>query len=993
MTVTDVSLLGAALAAQYTLERELGRGGMATVYLAQDRRYDRRVALKVLHPDLGVTLGPERFQREIRLAARLTHPHILPVLDSGEAAGRLWYAMPYVDGETLRARLEREAQLGVAEAVGIARQVAGALGYAHGQGVVHRDIKPENILLCGEQTLVADFGIAKLLDASGEKLTETGLSLGTPAYMSPEQGSGGRVDARSDVYALGCVVYEMLAGAPPFTGPTAQAILARHAVDPVPPLRTVRSQIPSAVELAVAGALAKVPADRFAGAEEFARALEADPVSPAPLPWTVAGALQATVVLLAVGGMGLGALNLRRPSDPSVLPSASTIAVLPLAAAAADTELTRLGRDLAVTISASLDGVGSITTADRLSVATATAHWSALSASDGAELARRLGATSMLRGTVVGAGQNVRIDVGLYDVDGLAPIAGGITASGHRDSIGPLTDSVAWALLRQVWQRGTPPSPSLDAVTTRSLPALRAFLQGERLLGANQWDEALLAYRSAIAADSSFALAAFRYALSLWWSNQPVEPEVLDGLRRRQRSFPERERLLLEAFLAVDRTPEVKIRQHALVTQRFPEYWPGWFLYADALYHWGPIAGHDWREGLDAFRHVLELNPTLVPAWEHSWDLARGRDRAEAAGAFVKLTQLGWLENQPPGGRFVSRLQDVADSSGGRPGPDIERLLDSFARFMPSPRRAITLELQLELEPAFLLEAGYPALQYDLNRRAVATGKLAPKVLRGFRSADARIWATRGRWDSALTILSGLAAAQPGPSVGVPGPERLGYRLAVIGAWLGATPPGMADARRSAAVAAIEDIGEESRRQMARADIAWLDGILGFVRRDRRAIQAAKREADTSGWYQTPLVQRSLEAFDRALAGDRRSAGRRLAELEQHCVDHEDCNSWVPHFAVQRMAAAQWLLEAGAADEARRLMRWQDAPWPGCQECMALAGPSLLTRARIEMVRGDSASGRDYYRRALRILDRPMPSLAHLAAEARSALERPKAEP
>ncbi|HUR94837.1 MAG TPA: serine/threonine-protein kinase, partial [Gemmatimonadales bacterium] len=225
MTTADSSLAD-ALRDRYAIERELGRGGMATVLLARDLRHDRPVALKLLHRELAASLGPERFVREIKLTARLDHPHILPVLDSGETLGRLWYAMPFVDGESLRDRLRREPQLPVSDALAIAREVADALEYAHGHRVVHRDIKPENILLAHGHARVADFGVARALEAAGsEQLTSTGLAIGTPAYMSPEQAGGGEVDARSDVYALGCVVHEMLAGEPPFTGPTPQAVV------------------------------------------------------------------------------------------------------------------------------------------------------------------------------------------------------------------------------------------------------------------------------------------------------------------------------------------------------------------------------------------------------------------------------------------------------------------------------------------------------------------------------------------------------------------------------------------------------------------------------------------------------------------------------------------------------------------------------------------------------------------------------------------------
>src|SRR6059036_1073163 len=267
--------LQAGLAGRYRIERELARGRTATVFMAHDLKHDREVALKVLHPELAAAVGPERFLREIQFAARLDHPHIVALHDSGEADGLLYFVMPYVVGESLRGRLDREAQLPIAEALRIAGDVADALGYAHGLGVVHRDIKPENILLADGRALVADFGIARAISAAAsDRLTETGIALGTPAYMSPEQASeDGQVDGRSDVYALGCVVYEMLVGTPPFTGPSAQAILARHAVDPVAPIRTVRETVPRGVEQAVLKALAKVPADRYAGATEFAQAL------------------------------------------------------------------------------------------------------------------------------------------------------------------------------------------------------------------------------------------------------------------------------------------------------------------------------------------------------------------------------------------------------------------------------------------------------------------------------------------------------------------------------------------------------------------------------------------------------------------------------------------------------------------------------------------------------------------------------------------------
>ncbi|HUQ14820.1 MAG TPA: protein kinase [Gemmatimonadales bacterium] len=324
-----------ALADRYRLTRELGRGGMATVYLAQDLRHDRPVALKVLHPELARTLGPERFHREIKLCARLQHPHILTVLDSGDAGGHLWFTMPFVEGESLRDRLEREKQLPVEDAVQIAREGAEALDYAHRHDVIHRDIKPENILLSGDHALVADFGIARALagDEGGEqRLTETGTTLGTPAYLSPEQAAGARsLDARSDVYSLACVLWEMLAGEPPFSGPTPQAVIARRFTEVPRPLRAVRETVPENVEKAVAKALSKSPADRFSSALKFARALTATESAPTA-PQAARPHRYRSIAVLGLGFLlGLGALFgwMRRSAKPPPEGGPKRLAVLP----------------------------------------------------------------------------------------------------------------------------------------------------------------------------------------------------------------------------------------------------------------------------------------------------------------------------------------------------------------------------------------------------------------------------------------------------------------------------------------------------------------------------------------------------------------------------------------------------------------------------------------------------------------------------------------
>jgi TolB-like protein/tetratricopeptide (TPR) repeat protein len=1000
--------LSDAVQGRYVIERELGRGGMATVYLARDLKLQRLIALKVLRPELRATLGPERFLREIALTSQLSHPHILTLHDWGEANGRLFYAMPYVDGESLRQRLQREPQLPIDITLGIVQAVALALDYAHRTGVVHRDIKPENVLLARDpnggpaHALVADFGIARALDAAGgERLTESGLALGTPAYMSPEQAAGsGALDGRSDLYALGCVAYEMLAGAPPFTGSTAQAILARHAVDPVPPLRTVRATVPEPVAYAIERALAKVPADRFASAGEFAQALTApaathrrQPRRRARVLWKLGG----TVAGLAAVGTS-AVLLLHWP--PAVIPSAARIAVLPFTPLSEDTALVRLGRDLAATVSASLDRVGGIETADRLAIATETEGRRALSRADIVTLAHKLGASSVLRGTLVHAGDRVRLDLGLYEAGALDPVADGIIITGSRDSIGSLTDSISWALLRQVWLRGEPPSPSLAALTTRSLPALRAFLDGERALGSNQWEDARLAFSSAIAADSAFLLADFRYALAQWWQDQPIEPEIREALRLHRQNLPERERLLVEAFLTSADSTSLRIERHRLVAARFPNYWPAWFLYGDMLFHYGSERGHDWTEAVDAFRRAVALNPKLVPAWVHIHEATFGKDHAEAAQAAARLAEFGW---PPPGDLLDSLLMGVDGARGSIP-PESAHLADSLARLMGSA--AGEARLQSGCLGLGVLLNGFPAAQLDLNQRALGIRSVSPQVRTALRAANAWAWAARGRWDSALTILDETARTHPGtvgpsryaspaqPPIGAPSLAVENYGLAVIGFWLGATGPFLADERRSAAVLEVRRLDDEDSRRDARARLAWLDGILGFARGDRLAIRAAQMDAARTGYYQAGMVERSLAAFDQALMGDRRRAGRELAALDGECLEHAaTCNLFTPHIAVHRLAAAQWLWESGDVEQARRLLRWQDAegtytPCALWTLVYTLGAPTYLARARLEEAGGDHRRAREYYQQFVRRYDQPIPSQVHLVEEANAALAR-----
>jgi serine/threonine protein kinase/Flp pilus assembly protein TadD len=379
-----IERLRASLANAYTIDRELGRGGMATVFLAQDCKHDRVVALKVLHPDLAASLGPDRFLREIKLAARLNHPHILPLFDSGAADGFLYYVMPYVEGESLRERLEREQQLPVEEALHHARSIASALDYAHRQHIVHRDIKPENVMLYEGEAMVMDFGIAKAVSAAGgETLTQTGMMVGTPAYVSPEQAAGeAAIDGRSDQYSLACVLYEMLSGERPFTGPTTQAVLAKRFTETVKPLRSIRSSIPEYVERAVTRAMSTDAGGRFATASMFAQALSA----------------------------------ITTPTDTQTIPqpivsTAKSVAVLPFANMSADPENEYFTDGMAEEI------INALTKIHTLRVASRTSSFAFKGKNeDITEIGHKLKVSTVLEGSVRKMGNRLRITAQLVNV-------------------------------------------------------------------------------------------------------------------------------------------------------------------------------------------------------------------------------------------------------------------------------------------------------------------------------------------------------------------------------------------------------------------------------------------------------------------------------------------------------------------------------------------------------------------------------------------------
>ena len=513
--------LKTALADRYRVERELGSGGMATVYLAEDLKHHRPVALKVLKPELAAVLGPERFLREIELAARLTHPHILPLHDSGNADGFLYYTMPYVEGESLRDRLTREKQLAVDEALQISREVADALSYAHSHGVIHRDIKPENILLESGHAVVADFGIARAIDqAGGEQLTATGLALGTPAYMSPEQAAGSKdLDGRSDLYSLGCVLYEMLGGQPPFTGPTLDNVVHQHlAVEP-PAITNLRPAVPGWVAAALTRSLAKTPADRFNPVAQFAEALRAGgpgdrgtggrslarPVRPA-VPRSLRPALlgvAAVVVLAAAVVVG----RWLRPGAAGSLHPRTAIAVLPFENLSGEGPNAYFAGGLHDELITQLAKVAALRPISRTSVMEYATRTKPLR-----QIADELAVGTIIEGSVQVVGERLRVNVQLID----AATDQHLWAERYDrtlDDAFAVQSEIAQQIVTAVGATlgGTERTAIVEAPTANA-EAYRLYLQGldyYRRPGylRRNWEIAQDFYERAVALDSTFALA------------------------------------------------------------------------------------------------------------------------------------------------------------------------------------------------------------------------------------------------------------------------------------------------------------------------------------------------------------------------------------------------------------------------------------------------------------------------------------------------------
>jgi tetratricopeptide (TPR) repeat protein len=611
----------AAFEGRYLIERELGSGELGTAYLARNPRLHKPAVLNILHSEIATTIDADDFNQAIARAARLSHPNITSLHDSGEADGFLYYVTSFLDGETLRTRLKKERQLAIADAIGIARDIASALDHFHDREIVHCDIKPENILLSDGHAVVVDFGVRSAISRAQVKTTgDSTLPTGAPAYMSPEQGAASsEVDTTSDVYSLGCVFYEMLAGEPPFTGPTAEVILARHSQDPVPPLRTARPSVPMSVQQATERALAKRPAERFRTCREFVEALEAEHRLRRKR-GLIGKAIAATVVTAVIAGSAI-ILNSLMSKDAE---GPQSLVVLPFSYSGGE-EHSYLGDVMVDLLSTSLDGAAQLHTVDPREVLSEVAQEDVAATDRGESIARRLNADRFVIGEIVEAGGRLRINSRLYGVGEEGAQYAQAAVEGPSDSLHYMVDDLTVQLLLGTHGESAR-LISVAATTTESLDALKAFLEGERHYqsGVNGRGEAYFAFQRAVEADSTFALAWYRLSQLAYFSGRALDLIRPAGEKAAQYAdgLPERERQLLTAYGAYVRNdPAEAERIYREIISYYPDDFEAWFGLMSTATAFASVMGLPASISREPIERVLSYDPDNTMALWSLWQL------------------------------------------------------------------------------------------------------------------------------------------------------------------------------------------------------------------------------------------------------------------------------------------------------------------------------------------------------------------------------------
>jgi eukaryotic-like serine/threonine-protein kinase len=947
----------------YRILREVGHGASASVYLAEDPRHERQVALKVLYPEVAASIGRQRFLQEIKLAARLQHPHILPVFDSGESAAGawLWYAMPYVAGETLRQRLQREPRLPVSEAVQVAREVALALDYAHREGVVHRDIKPANILLADGQALVADFGIARALHREStrgggapEGLTEAGIALGTPTYMSPEQVlGGGPVDGRSDQYSLGCVLYEMLVGRPPFIGPTPQSVVAQSLAAPRPRPSRHRADVPPALERLVLRAMAIDPAQRFPDMATVADALRSDRGESDARGFRGRRAIGAAVLAaaLAIGGTWLAT----RHSTRALAPGAESIAIVPFTTSGPGVDL--LGEGMVDLLSTNLQGVGGIRTLDPRVVLRRWSSHKTGGLNEVLALGRELGAGSVVTGTAVSAGSRVRLSAEMYSVPGDRLARAQV--DGPLDSVLPLVDRLSAALLRDVWRSREPiPSLQLASVTTDSIEALRAYLQGEQYYRRAVFDSALVSYTRAVEVDSTFALAHVRRALAIGWLEGYGSPASLEasatGFRFALR-LPVRDRRLLDGYHAFELGKPRAIDSLRAFLREYPDDLTGWYLLGESLYHLNSFAPHRVDTILAPFDRVLKSDSSLAPAYIHPIELAL------LGGDSVRFSRY-WSAYRPRAELRIRRGIETAAEVAWKSRPG-----DSLLRAeVASPNLMLLL---LAFESTYGREgATSDSVLTHLNW--LVRPAQSVQGLRGLAvAAEVEALVGLGRLDEASRRVDSIGPLSPDATTNVMlwplalGTVRAGYLGGRLDSLLRTVPPGP---RREYA---------EAIRELAR----------GRVSLARRWITAGLAMPDTPvGFAHTRGLLAAAAGWASLIEGDTLAGIRQLrAGIDEAAAPKADDDTAFLRFQLA-------LALSSRAETRSEGILWLELAFHHRQ--FFVVPLTYLALGRAWEAAGEPDSAAHAYGRFVRLWDKADPPLQGLVREARDALARLTAE-
>jgi tRNA A-37 threonylcarbamoyl transferase component Bud32/TolB-like protein len=973
----------AALADRYRIERELGQGGMATVYLAQDLKHDRKVAIKVLRPELAVPLGPDRFLQEIRLAAKLQHPHIVGLLDSGVIAagdGRdalSYYVMPYIEGESLRDRLARGGPLPVAEARRLIGEIGDALAKAHKAGIVHRDIKPENILLADGHALVMDFGVAKALsDATGRQgLTSAGVSLGTPAYMAPEQvAADPLIDHRADLYALGLVAYEMLAGGSPYSATTPAQQMAAHITQPPLPLVQKRPDCPPALAELIMRCLEKDPEDRWQSAEEIVTGLGAIETTPRRAAWWTGRRIAAAFGAVAL--LAAAALVFQRRSGPaSDAGSGNVLAVLPFTVRGS-AELAYLGEGIVDLLSASLDGAADIRTVNAHALLGFVGHTgSAISLERARGVAEHFQARLFVVGDVLDVRGKLRLSASLFDRrQGARPLAEA-TVDGESGDVLALVDLLATRLAADRSGEGGARLTRIAAVTTSSLLALKAYLAGEQAYRAGQYAAAVSAFREAVSADTTFALAFYRLAMAqerLAWADDSRRSAEL-AFRHSSR-LSTHDRRFLEAVLAMRRgqSGDAEQRLRAIV-QAYPDDAEAWYQMGELLFHGSPLRGGSMTSAREPFSRALFFDPGDLGALYHLVRIAaRDGNRRELDSLAARFYQLS-----PAGDRTLElralQAYTTHDSAG------VDSVMAGFGR---APDGILPLAVW-----SVAVFAGSIT-----GAERIARLMTEPSRPRDVRSQGhillAHLALARGRLKAAWSELGAAGALS-------------GSEPQMADAWFRALPF-VPQSRKElgAARSRLErwDAGEAATRSSqpsafysAHNDVyqilkAYLLGLLDTRLGDTTRARVRAAALDSAGRTREgpPLALELSQGLRARIAAAQGHPDTALALLEALRIDGWYELTFVSPFysgALERFTRAEFLREKDRGDEA---LRWYHGVGENTTQELVLLGPATLAEARIQRALGRSREAARLYDAFLALWKESDPDLRFVVDRARA---------